>query len=322
MPPQQIIGHTRQLAELKADIDGNNIAHAYLFAGVPHLGKMTVAKWFTRELLTANKSSEEIESIDHQLHQLIHPDLLVLDQLWIEDQCDDWDVIARSSNVPQQHRAKAPAMRTNVISIDDVREIQTRLHETGNGQYRFCIIRGIERMQDSAANAFLKMLEEPPPGRIFLLTTDTLQTVLPTILSRSRVLRFERVSDKEIAPVLQNSDDTEKKFILHLAQGAPGTAITLSHDPDALLKEHQFHQQASSFWRSSSTLERMLALTPLHERGEDAERLLFHLALALREKGSYTREQERAFVELTEGLRTNASRPLMTEYFALRAVSH
>lgn len=316
MSPQKIIGHARQLAELAADIESKNIAHAYLFAGTPNLGKTTIAQWFARELLTEGKTHEEKEEIDHQILHMIHPDLMVLDQLWIEDKCEDWDVIARSSNVPQQHRAKAPAMRTDVIGIDDVREIQSRLQETGNGQYRFCLIRGIERMQDAAVNALLKTLEEPPPGRIFLLTTDSLQTVLPTILSRSRVIRFQRVSDRDVATLLEETEEEDRRFILHLAQGAPGRAIRLANDPDALREEKQFHQQAMSFWNTSSPIDRMMALTPLHERGAESERFLFHLALALREKGEYTHAQQKALNELVEGLRTNASRPLMTEHFA------
>ncbi len=320
MSPQKIIGHARQLTELAADIEGKNISHAYLFAGAPNLGKTTVAQWFARELLTDGKTAEEKEEIDHQILHMIHPDLMVLDQLWIEDKCEDWDEIAMSSNVPQQHRAKAPPMRTDTIGIDDVREIQNRLQETSNGQYRFCIIRGIERMQDSAVNALLKTLEEPPPGRIFLLTTDTLQTVLPTILSRSRVLRFQRVADKDVATLLKDVDEEDRRFILHLAQGAPGRAIRLAEDPDQLREEKQLHQQAVNFWSDRSAVSRMTALTPLHERGPDADRFLFHLALALRENEGYSRNQERALVELAEGLKTNASRPLMTEYFAMRGM--
>jgi DNA polymerase-3 subunit delta' len=317
MSPHSIVGHARQLAELKADIDSGNVAHAYLFGGAPNLGKMTVAKWFAREMMIVGKTPEQIQEIDHQLEHLIHPDYMVLDQLWIEDQCEDWNLIAKSTNVPLQHRAKAPPARTDIISIDDVREIQTRLQEAGNGQYRFCVIRGIERMQEGAANAFLKILEEPPPGRIFILTTDTLQTVLPTILSRSRVVRFQRVADRDVSTLLKDSNEDDQRFILHLAQGAPGRAVRLAEDADALADEKELHQQAMGFWKTSSPINRMMALVPLHKKGANADRFLFHLALALRETGDYTRHQEQALVELSEGLRTNASRALMTEYFAL-----
>lgn len=321
MPPHPIVGHARQLTELAADIEGGNVSHAYLFAGSPHLGKTTVAKWFARELITNGKTFEEKETIDHALNRLIHPDFLALDQLWIEEQCEDFAVIGQSTNVPQQHRAKAPTMKTDVISIDDVREIQMRLQETGGGTFRFCFIRGIERMREEAANAFLKILEEPPEGRVFLLTTDALSVVLPTILSRSRVLRFQRVADRDIAPLLKELNEQERQFILHLSQGAPGTAIRLLSDPDALRAEHLLHEKALSFWTQSAAIDRMMNLVPLHERGGESDRFLFHLALALREQPRYTSIQERALTELVEGLRTNANRPLMTEHFALQTAN-
>lgn len=310
-----IIGHARQRAELASDLESGNVSHAYLFAGSPSLGKTTVAQWFARELLTDGKNATEKEEIIRQCDRLIHPDLLILDQLWIEDQCDDFDVIAQSTNIPQQHRAKAPTAKTDTISIDDVREIQSRLQETGNGRYRVCIIRGIERMQEGAANAFLKILEEPPPGRIFVLTTDALTTVLPTTLSRTRLLRFERVSDREISGLLKDVDEEERRFILHLAQGSPGTAVRLASDPDQLRAEHQLHEQALRFWSKTTPIDRLTLLEPLFERGQDAGRFLLHLSLALRET-RYTRSQERALMELASGLKTNAHRQLMTQNFA------
>ncbi|HVW66491.1 MAG TPA: hypothetical protein VHA78_02040 [Candidatus Peribacteraceae bacterium] len=317
MSKHTIIGHARQRAELASDLESGNVTHAYLFAGAPHLGKMTVAHWFARELLCDGKNATEKEEIIRQCDHLIHPDLLVLDQLWIEDRCDDFDVIAKTTNVPQQHRAKAPTAKTDTISIDDVREIQSRVQETGNSKFRVCIIRGIERMQEAAANAFLKTLEEPPQGRVFLLTTDAPSSVIPTILSRSRVLQFQRVSDKEINALLKDSDEDDRRFILHLAQGAPGVAVRLANDPDALREERQMHEQAMRFWENTSPLDRLLLLKPLFERGEESDRFLLHLSLALRET-TYTRAQERALMELTTGLKTNAHRQLMTQSFALR----
>jgi DNA polymerase-3 subunit delta' len=318
MVKDQIIGHARQRTELAADLENGNVAHAYLFAGSPHLGKTMTAEWFAKEIITEGLSGTEKEEALREIDRLIHPDFLMLDQLWIEDVCDDFDVIAQSTNVPQQHRAKAPAMKTDIISIDDVREIQSRLQETGRGKHQVCIIRGVERMQEAAANAFLKILEEPPEGRIFVLTTDALSSLLPTMLSRARVMRFERVSNKDIADILKDVEENERRFILHLASGAPGTALRLARDPDALREEHLLHDQARSFWSVSSPIERLTLLTPLHERGAEAERFLLHLSLALREMPEYGYEQERALMEMVEGLKTNAHRQLIAQNFAIQ----
>ncbi len=318
MPPSPIIGHARQLTELASDIENNNIAHAYLFAGAAHLGKMTVAKWFSRELIMEGKTDEEKKGIDHALERLLHPDLLVLDQLWIEDVCEDYDVIARSTNVPQQHRSKAPTMKTDTISIDDIRQVQARLQESGSGQHRFCLIRSVERMQPAAATSLLKILEEPPAGRIFILTTESLSSLLPTIVSRARVMRFERVHDRDIAASFGGVSEEEAQFILHLAQGAPGTAKRLLGDPDRLREERLLHEKALSFWSTTSLLDRLKILTPLHERGKESDRFLLHLSLALREMPAMSHHQERALMELLQGLKTNAHRQLLAQNFAMQ----
>jgi len=317
MHERTIIGHKKQLLQLEQDFASNNLAHAYLFAGAPHLGKTTVAHWFAREILTRGlEDAEQKERVLRQSEKLIHPDLLALDQLWMEERCEDWDVIAKTSNIPQQHRAKA-GTKTDIITVDDIREIQSRLRDTGELLHRVCIIRGIERMQDGASNAFLKILEEPPEGRVFILTTEALTSALPTVISRTRVLRFERAGDREIQQLLQGQMEEDSSFILHVAQGAPGTAIRLMNDPDALRAEKLLHTQAMSFWSSATLLDRLNQLEPLTERGDTADRYLFHLALALRESPDYAPSQERALMELLQALKTNAHRMLTLQNFAM-----
>lgn len=315
--PQAIVGHKKQLMQLEQDLASGNLAHAYLFAGTPHLGKMTVAHHFARRILLKDVPADQHEFLLQQFGKLIHPDLLVLDQLWMEERMEDWDEIAKSSNVPQQHRAK-DGLKSDAIAIDDIRAIQHRLQETGNLPHRVCIIRGIGRMQDSAANAFLKILEEPPEGRVFILTAESLASVLPTVTSRTRVLRFERTGDRDLQELLQHSSlsPDDQSFVLHVAQGAPGTAIKLMNDPDALRAEQLLHTQAVSFWGASNTHNRLKQLSPLVEKGDEAERFLFHLALALREVPDYSHDQERALSELIASLKTNAHRTLQIQTFA------
>ncbi len=317
MHSREIIGHKRQREELQSDIDSGNIAHAYLFAGPAHAGKTAVALWFAEQLLTQGASEEKKEDIQHRMRKLLHPDFLMLDRLWIEEISEDYGVIALTTNIPQQHRAKAPAMKTNTIGIDDVREIQSRINETGEGAWRVCVICGIDRLQEAAANAFLKTLEEPPPGRVFILTTDSAATTLPTILSRTRVIHFDPVSPADLQPLVEKESPEDAHFLLHLAQGAPGMLINLMEDPDLRREEKLMHMQAVSFWAQHSGLERMKALKPLLERGEEAERFLMHLSMALREQPLRTRSQERALMELVRDLQTNASRALLVQRFLM-----
>lgn len=317
MEQSPIIGHARQLAELETDLETGNVAHGYLFVGPAHIGKSLVARWFASQLLARHLPPSERSVAQSHIDRLLHPDFLSLDQLWIEDQCEDLDLIAKSSNLSQAHRRKAPVMRSDVISIDDVRLVQEKLYETGDGARRVCFIRGIDRLQEAAGNAFLKILEEPPEGRVLLLTSTSETNVLPTIASRARIVKFDRVQNEALLPFLTTASDEEKAFILHVAQGAPGMVKRLATNPDLLREERLMHSQAVTFWGPRSLSERLDALSPLTEKGENGARFLLHLALALREAPGYSVQRAHALRRLTARLQTNAYKPLIVQEFAL-----
>lgn len=315
--PQHIVGHQAQLSELLRDLQKGNVAHAYLFTGPRHIGKSTIGRWFTTELLCQGRAPAQHQNVVEQIRRLIHPDFLSLDALWVEGVCEDWNVIAHSSNIPQRHRSKVPKAKTDVISIEDVRALQDRLYETGMGQYRCCLIRSVERMQEAAANAFLKILEEPPEGRVFFLTTQSLSSLPPTMISRTRVLRFRRVAQQELQPLLSNLDSEDVQFFLRVAQGAPGIVQQLKSNPELLRGHRLLHARACSFWQNHSLLQRLQLLDVLTEKAGEAEQFLFHLALALQEHPTPSPSWGIALRALCRAFRTPVQRQLLTQQFAL-----
>lgn len=316
--PSAILGHRAQFAALRQDLEQDNVTHAYIFSGAPHLGKFTVAQWFGRQLLCHGRSDAECRAIGEQVDRLLHPDFLVIDQLWIEDVCEDFSVIARSSNIPQQHRSKDSPAKTDTISIDDIRAVQERLHEVGDGKFRVCIIRSVERMQTAAVSSLLKILEEPPEGVVFLLTTQNLASLLPTLVSRARTLRFTRLTDADLEPALAGATDEERQFLLRIAQGAPGVVRRLRDNPDLLRAERQAYSSALAFWHSRSPVERLQLLAPLHERSDAATQFLLHLSLAFREEHDELPPSNVAhLMDLCRNLETNVNRQLLTQEFVL-----
>ncbi len=318
--PSQIIGHQRQCAELLSDIAHDNISHAYLFVGPKHIGKFTVARFAAWRILADGKTGEEVERIKDHIERLIHPDLLSLDMLWIKEKQEDWNKIGQYSNVSQQHRTKSDSPpKTDTIGIDDIRALQGRLNETGSSRHLCCLIHSIDRMQGAAANAFLKMLEEPPPRVVFLLTAESEHAVLPTIASRTRIVRFHPVPREQMRGLLGGRSDEEAAFALHLSEGAPGTLSTLLADPDLLRSKRQLHGQAKQFWQASSLLERLRWLLTYAEAKADIGELLLHLGLTLREHPDtkHRAGAMQAYMMLVRGLETNAHRGLLLEQFAL-----
>ncbi len=314
-----IIGHTKERGALLADIAHGNVTHAYLFSGAPHLGKMAVAKWFARELLTDHLPAEARPPVKEQIDRFIHPNFLCLDDLWIEDVNDDWNKLALSSNVPQQHRSKAPVAKTDTISIEDVRALTDRLHETSDSPHFCCIVRGMERMQPAAANALLKILEEPPSRVVFILTTDQPNALLPTIISRTRMVRFSPLRRTELLPILEGRDDDDAAFALHVSQGAPGKLISLLSDAEALRATKQLHSQAKRFWQATTLKERLEWLMQAGDDKQGTDELLLHLSLTLREQPDLPSipMRSQALHELVKNLKTNAHRGLLLERFAL-----
>ncbi len=313
-----IVGHVEQQDQLRNDLAKGNVSHAYLFSGPAHLGKMSLAIQFAYQLLSCEVEGEQKQAIRTAIEKRTHPDLHVLDKLWIEGQMEDWDTIAKYSNVPQVHRSKKPSAKTDSISIDDIRALHSRLIETGTGKYRVCIIRNVERMQEAAANAFLKILEEPPAGLVFLLTTESKESLLPTIISRARCMSFNRVGTKDLKVFLDGLPEDEMRFILHIARGAPGEVVELVHDPDRLRLHKTVHSGARSFWQERSLNRRLQALKPLYQRGEEANNLLLHLGITLREESpDICCKYAPAYQRFVDGLRTNAHRQLLAQRFAI-----
>jgi DNA polymerase-3 subunit delta' len=85
-----------------------------------------------------------------------------------------------------------PEKKSRMISVGQVRSLQQRVFQTSfaNG-WKVCVLVGADRLGDGAANAFLKTLEEPPPRSLFLLLTDSPQSLLPTIASRCQFMALQ-----------------------------------------------------------------------------------------------------------------------------------
>lgn len=321
--PDSIIGHQKQSGELLQDIASGNVSHAYLFSGLRHLGKFTVARWFALQLLRDHVPPEERAAVQDQIERLIHPDFLSLDMLWIEEEQEDWNVIGQLSNVPQQHRTKkdegGPA-KSDTIGIKDVHALIEKLHVRGDAPYRCCLIRSIERMSGPAMGAFLKILEEPPERVVFVLTTQEKRELFPTIVSRTRSMQFSPIPEEDLKKAFSKiRSDDEAAFAIHLSQGAPGKVISLLNDPD-LLREHRLlHSQAKNFWASNSIREKFTWLVSLVTEKKSEADILLHLGLTLREEGDLRKKATwtKEYSKLQEALQTNAKKELLYERFAL-----
>lgn len=228
-----VIGHDAPMAAFRAAMQSARLHHGWLLAGPQGVGKATVAHQMARRLLAeAMGLDPSIAGLDvpfsHPAARLLdawsHPDFALIDRLPKDDKL--------LSSTP---RAEWPVdeERARSIKVDQIRALNamfaTKPSLSGR---RVIIIDDAETMEISAANALLKRLEEPPEGTIFLLVTHSPGRLLPTIRSRCRLLRFDPLSDAEMALVLRGqlpeAAPDEINALVAAGQGAPGKAVNFA----------------------------------------------------------------------------------------------
>ncbi len=127
-----------------------------------------------------------------------------------------------------------PQKRSRAISVDQVRALQARIYQTAYvADWKVCAIVGADRMNEQAANAFLKTLEEPPAGSVCFLLTDAPQFLLPTIISRCQIVT---ASTRQ-----QSLPEAREAALVEILAGRPGsggviTAFARADRLSALLK--------------------------------------------------------------------------------------
>lgn len=267
--------------QLEKDLTTNNLSHAYLFAGPAEVGKYAIAKKFANILICENDYCRSCDDCQ-QFKNNFHPDVITVNKLWIDKVSENLEQIALSSNFNQIHRAKKKT-KTDIISIDDIRVFSQKLYEKKQSKYKICLIKNIERLQPVGANALLKILEEPPEGTIFILTSSYPERVLSTILSRVRKVSFSNVADQVILDKLQTQTDAENlSEIISIAQGRPPVAVKLLKDYSLFeIEKNRFHQIAGILSRTEIKAD-FLFIEKLIESNQETTKFLNALIRFLR----------------------------------------
>ncbi len=215
-----IVGHQDALAEAADAIASGRMHHAWLISGPKGIGKATLAYRVARTLLRngvggsvpSDLAIATDEPVFHLLKALSHPDFLLL---------------------------RRPVDKTgriqSVLPVDVARKaVDFFALSAGEGGWRVCIVDSVDDMNIPAANALLKILEEPPKNSIFLLISHSPGRLLPTIRSRCRKLMLSPLNDSDLAHIVTSHFPElvgdELKLSAMLAEGSPGHALALVRD--------------------------------------------------------------------------------------------
>lgn len=137
---------------------------------------------------------------------------------------------------PDLHLTRVPEKKT-VVGVSEVREAIHEIHHAPfEGEYRIWVIEEGERLSDEAQNALLKTLEEPPRRAIILLVTRLAGTLIPTVSSRCRLVRFRGLTPSQMMEslVAEGAEQKLGESLTAMCDGALGSALSLLRNPKSL----------------------------------------------------------------------------------------
>lgn len=227
----KVWGHLDRVRTLKQAAIGGP-GHAYILAGLPKVGKSLLATEFARALICASPSAPGVPcrtcSTCGRVARGTMPDLSVF-------------------SLASQAALEKESARTSSLSIATVRAISASLaYRPLEAPYRVVIVEDVETMQETAQEAFLKTLEEPPSYAVIVLVTSDIDRLLPTIQSRCRSLNVGTVSERIIAERLVAGGMAAEpaSTLAELSGGSIGWAIEAA--ADASLAERRLEVRRSS----------------------------------------------------------------------------
>ncbi len=212
-----LLGRERETRLLADAAAGGRLHHAWLITGPPGIGKATLAYRFARALLAGRLSPDLALDADDLTFKRVaaatHADLLVIDRRFDE---------------------KKKRLQGEIV-IDTVLEAGRFLRLTpGEGGWRVVIVDGAEAMNRNAANALLKLLEEPPQRAIWLLVSHAPGRLLPTIRSRCRALAMNPLAEDVVQALLARAmperDRATLQRLAALSEGSIGRALALGEE--------------------------------------------------------------------------------------------
>lgn len=202
----EVLGHQQNKEFLQKLLKPGSRPHALLFYGMGGIGKKMLALHFAKTFLCKSTSKkpcgicESCRLMDIENNSFAHPDFYLLTA----------EEAGKDIKIEQVKEMAKQAAFAPVLS-----------------EHKVCIIDDAGQMTAEAANSLLKLLEEPPPGWLFILITQQAERLLPTVLSRVVRLRFDAPDSSAVRQILKAKGITQNIQVLAaLAGGSPGRALS------------------------------------------------------------------------------------------------
>lgn len=220
-------------------VDNDRIPHALLLEGPEGIGKLAMARAMAQYIHCTNKQSGDScgECAACRQHQTLnHIDtfyvfpVVKLDKMNTPPISDDflaeWKEFLADGMYADINKWATFFNKKNSHPVTYVTESASLLHKlsftTHTSRYKVIVWWLPERMNEEASNKLLKMIEEPFPDTLFIMVSNNPKAILPTIYSRVQRIEMRRLSDADVAGILESThsiDPTDAMSIAHISDG-------------------------------------------------------------------------------------------------------
>jgi DNA polymerase-3 subunit delta' len=251
-----VVGHNELKKRLINEVNQNRISHAQLFLGKMGFGGLPLALAFIQYLFCKDRKTEDscgvcdncrrIGSAQHPDVHFTFPVVQAIGKLsnnflpqWREQLIENpyFDIHDWVRQIDDKERKP-------IIGAEESLEIIKKMNlKSFEGGYKVYVIWMAEEMNAFSGNKLLKIIEEPPPNSLFILLSENIEMVLPTILSRTQTIKISRISNDEIIAFLTSKKGVSSTEAIGLATRAEGNLIKASALCEAL--DHQNNHRES-----------------------------------------------------------------------------
>ncbi len=238
---RNIAGNEAVKEKLISSVKQNRVSHALLFSGPEGNGKLSMAIAFARYLSCTNRTDADscgtcASCIKYE--KLIHPDLHFVfpvikkksDGKPISDDfIKEWRDFV-SSGVYHSYndwlqKISVENKQAGIFAHESENIIKKLNLKSYESDFKVMIIWMPEKMNVSASNKLLKMIEEPPPKTFFILITEDYESIITTILSRTQLIKIPRISEQVMFESLKQKHNLPDDTIKHIVKTSEGNFI-------------------------------------------------------------------------------------------------
>ncbi len=228
----RLVGRVEPRAGIARSVRDGRLAHAYLILGTRGSGRTRFALGVAQLLLCKTESDAAcgVCSGCRRVERGIHPDLTIVHPSTREELEDPSRTSRLFSDYAESAFDPLALSPQATLGIDQVRGLQAELAKARlEAPRRVALVLCADRMTEPAAQAALKLIEEPPPETTLLLTAPVTASLLPTLVSRCQRIDLRALTIDEITPLLISGgvEPAEATLLAGLSHGSVGRAFEL-----------------------------------------------------------------------------------------------